>query len=357
MAKIINKVGALSTLKKELEKRNVTQFNSIKEIKEFEQTYEQQIEDVENETRLKHKSNLESMSNELDSLVSLIESKRAIVEEVLNDRISELNQRIQVLRNRKNNALQQFIVSLRVFSLRRNIRKVQKSRANLLERRTIREIRRQAHLKSQLDELNNNFETIINRDAEKLIRHIRHAKASIDELYPLILGSIGESMVSTKLSSLPQHYVVINNVNIKLKTPIYLPSEKDRIFSFQIDHVVVGPGGVFAIETKHWGQDSIESRDLFSPVKQVRRSGYALFKLINDATNSGFIRLDDYWGDRAISVRNMIVFTASSVQKKYKHVKLSSLASMNGYIQYFDEGLANGDVDKIVSYLLNRCMK
>ena len=354
MAKVINKVGALSTLKKELGKRNVTQFNSVKEIKEFEQTYAQQIDNVEHEARRKHEAKLESMSTELDNLATQIQSKRAIVEEVLNDRISELNQRIQVLSTQKNTALQHFISILRIFSLRKKIRNVKRSRTNLLERRTRRDIKQQDHLKVQFDELKNNFETIVHKDAEKLIRRIRHAKASIDELYPLILGSIGESMVSTKLSSLPQNYVAINNVNIKLNTPIYLPSEKDRIFSFQIDHVVVGPGGVFAIETKHWGQESIESRDLFSPVKQIRRSGYALFRVINNATDNGFISLDDSWGDRAISVRNMIVFTASSVQKKYKHVKLSDLASMNGYIQYFDEGLASGDVNKIVSYLVNR---
>ncbi len=356
MAKIINKVGALSTLKTELEKRYITQFHSVKDIKEFERTYDQQLEDVEKDIRLKLKTKLESISAELDGLITLIQSKQAIVEEVINDRISELDERIKLLSTQKNNALQQFITSLRVSSLHRKIRKIEKGRANLIERRTKREIRQQYHLKEQFDELNNNFEAIVNRDAEKHIRRIRHAKTSIDELRPIILGSIGESMVSSKLSSLADNYVAINNVNIELSNPIYLPSENDRIFSFQIDHVVVGPGGVFAIETKHWGQESIASRDLFSPVKQVRRSGYALFRVINNATDNGFIRLDDSWGDRAISVRNMIVFTASFVQKKYKHVKLSDLASMNGYIQYFDEGLAIGDVNKIVSYLVNRCM-
>lgn len=356
MAKIINKVGALSNLKLELDKRDINQFQSVKDIKEFEQTYQQQIENVQSDIRSRLKSKVDTISTELDGLTTQIQSKQKIAEEVINDRISDLKDRIKQVNTQKDNAFQRFITILRVFSLRRKVRKIEKGRTNLIERRTIRELRKQNRLKKQFDELNNNFEPIANRDADKHIRRIKHAKVSIDELRPLILGSIGESMVSSKLSSLPDNYVAINDVSIKLTKPIYLPSEKDRIFSFQIDHVVVGPGGVFAIETKHWGQESIASRDLFSPVKQVRRSGYALFRVINDATESGFIRLNDYWGDRAISVRNMIVFTASSVQKKYKHVKLSSLASMNGYIQYFDEGLATGDVDKIVSYLLNRCM-
>lgn len=355
MAKIINKVGALSNLKRELDKRNINQFQSVKDIKEFEQTYQQQIENVQSDIRSRLKLKLDTISIELDELNKLIQYKQKIAEEVINDRTSELKDRIKKVRTSRDNAFQQFIAILRVFSLRRRVRKIEKGRANLIKRRTIREIRKHNCLKEQFDELNNNFESIVNRDADKHIGRIKHTKASIDELRPLILGSIGESMVSSKLLSLPDNFVAINDVSIKLTKPIYLPSEKDRIFSFQIDHVVIGPGGVFVIETKHWGQESIASRDLFSPVKQVRRSGYALFRVINDATESGFIRLNDYWGDRDISVRNMIVFTASSVQKNYKHVKLSSLASMNGYIQYFDEGLTNGDVDKIVSYLLKRC--
>jgi len=188
---------------------------------------------------------------------------------------------------------------------------------------------------------------------DKHVRRIKHTKASIDELRPVILGSIGESMVSSTLSALPDSYVAINDVDIQLSKPIFYPSENDRIFSFQIDHVVVGPGGVFAIETKHWGQESISNRDLFSPVKQVRRSGYALFRVINNAINNGLISLDDSWGDRAVSVRNIIVFTASLVKEKYKYVKFLDLASLNGYIQWFDEGLATADVDKIVSYLID----
>ena len=132
MAKVINKVGALSTLKTELEKRNISQFNSVKEIREFESIYEQRIDAVEKEIRLKHKTKLESISSELSGLVTLIQSKRATVEEVLNDRISELNKGIQLLNAQKDNTFQQLIARLRVFSLRRKIRKIRKSRANLI---------------------------------------------------------------------------------------------------------------------------------------------------------------------------------------------------------------------------------
>ncbi len=88
-------------------------------------------------------------------------------------------------------------------------------------------------------------------------------------------------------------------------------------------------------------------------MKQVRRSGYALFRMINN----GLISPSDSWGDRAVSVHNIIVFTAAQVKQKYQHVRLLDLASLNGYIQWFDEGLARADVDRIVSYVESRCIK
>jgi len=50
-------------------------------------------------------------------------------------------------------------------------------------------------------------------------------------------GAVGECMVSDVLSALSDEYWVINDITTD---------------SGNLDHVVVGPTGVFAIETKHW---------------------------------------------------------------------------------------------------------
>lgn len=351
MARIINPVGSLSALKKQLDKRNVTQFHSIKDINEFERTYTQRIENARDEIRGKLKSQRETVSAELNRLIPVERSQQAKAEEEVNQQISKVNDRIASLEKHRHGVLQRIATHIVVSVLHRRIRQIENGRADYIETITKKERTERIHLNARLNELTNDFEETVNREVEKQVRFLRHTKASIDELRPFILGSIGESMVSSSLSSLPDSYVVINNVHIQLFEPIPYPSENDRILSFQIDHVVVGPGGVFAVETKHWGQESISNHDLFSPVKQIRRSGYALFRTIN----SGLISLSGSWADRAISVRNIIVFTATAVNEKYQHVKLLDLASLNGYIQWFDEGLAPADVDRIASYIQGRC--
>ena len=354
MAKIINKVGALSTLRKELVKRNIRQFHSIKDIKEFERSYAQQLKDVEVEIRHKLKSRQESISAELDGLIPIIRTKRANAIEEVNERISRTKKRINSLEIQKEESQQRFLIQILVSWHRLKMFLIENGRTRYIQRSFRKERIKQANLTKRFNKLNDNFEDIVNADADKLVRPIKRTKASIDELRPLILGSIGESMVSSKLSSLPDGYIAINDVYIKLSKPIFYPAENDKIFSFQIDHVVVGPGGVFAIETKHWGQDSISNRDLFSPVKQIRRSGHALYIMIKSAVDNGLIRLHGSWGNRAVSVRKIIVFTASSVKEKYEYVKLLDPASLNGYIKWFDEELSAADVKRIVSYLVTR---
>ena len=53
------------------------------------------------------------------------------------------------------------------------------------------------------------------------------------------MGDIGEKVVADSLDTLPQDYFVFNDVN--------LPKSQGNI-----DHVVVGPNGIFVIETKNY---------------------------------------------------------------------------------------------------------
>ena len=57
--------------------------------------------------------------------------------------------------------------------------------------------------------------------------------------------------------------------------------ENHKIFSVQIDHLLICQSGVFLLETKNWSKRSIKNLDLRSPVEQILRTSYALFVLLN----------------------------------------------------------------------------
>lgn len=84
-------------------------------------------------------------------------------------------------------------------------------------------------------------------------------------------GARGEEIVAALLATLPSGYHVFHDVAIGE--------------SGGIDHVVIGPNGLFVIETKCWsGQVTLEGGNVLfngtlpsrSPIEQVRSSAYAL---------------------------------------------------------------------------------
>jgi hypothetical protein len=96
-------------------------------------------------------------------------------------------------------------------------------------------------------------------------------------VYGFFKGARGEEMSASSLARLPIEWTVFNGV--------IMPTGED------IDHVVVGPQGVFVIETKHWsgevdlvnGEILANGRSLTinkSPIAQVRRSTKAIEAVI-----------------------------------------------------------------------------
>ncbi len=111
-----------------------------------------------------------------------------------------------------------------------------------------------------------------------------------------------------ELSNLPDTYIVINDYKLEFSRPMYDRNNDDRIYSIQIDHVVVGPTGLYLVETKNWSRDSMENPELFSPIKQFKRSNFAIFVLLNQAVGRGDIdNFSNHWGDRRMSPKNILL--------------------------------------------------
>lgn len=352
MAKIINTVGSLSILKLELEKRNIRQFHSLEEIQQFENTYNQQLSDVPVVSKVALQAEIKSIQNDIASIDEVLLSKKKKVEEDIDKKIVCINGRINYLRTQKKHVLIKIISPFVIYFLHRRINRIEYGRNKRVLQAVRFEGKKKEQFEKRLAELNKDFDAILEKKIDENSHRIKYVKETVDGLRPLILGVIGESKVSRTLSLLPDGYVVINDVYIELQKPIYYREEDDRIFSFQIDHLVIGPTGVFVVETKHWGQSTINSCDLFSPVKQIKRSNYALFRLLNYAIQNHMIDVShSSWGDRTVSVRNILALTASTVKEKFQHVKVLDTGSLNSYIQWFDKELSSQDVEALVSYV------
>jgi hypothetical protein len=96
-------------------------------------------------------------------------------------------------------------------------------------------------------------------------------KASVRRWSRWFLGRTGESKVTEALKSLPDEYVVLND--------IVLPDRKGNV-----DHLLIGPNGVFVIETKNYSgfvkceeeQWFVNGHRIRSLSKQAKRNSMAV---------------------------------------------------------------------------------
>lgn len=92
-------------------------------------------------------------------------------------------------------------------------------------------------------------------------------------------GAKGEELVLDALRALPDDFTIISDVNMDLGRSVrWRARPGTRVRRAQIDHVVVGPGCVFLLETKNWSTDTV-SRSAVLPFEQVSRAAYVFYLL------------------------------------------------------------------------------
>lgn len=171
----------------------------------------------------------------------------------------------------------------------------------------------------------------------------------------LFYGAEGEERVSRELSNLPDTYTVINDYRLEFSPPVYDRNNDDRIYSIQVDHVVVGPTGLYLVETKNWSRDSVENVELFSPIRQLKRSNFAIFVLLNQAVEGGDIdNFSNHWGDRRISPKNILCLINHRPTQEFQYVKTLSEHQITHYVGNQRQTFSQMEVKSLAEYLLSR---
>jgi hypothetical protein len=115
-------------------------------------------------------------------------------------------------------------------------------------------------------------------------------------------GAKGEELVARELGFLSDEYTVFHDITIRLP--------RTAGGSANLDHIVVGPNGVFAIETKNWSDSvTISNGELLyagqkptrPPLEQVKTAANALREFLRLETN-----LD-------LSIRPVLCFASDSL--------------------------------------------
>lgn len=354
MSRTYNTIGSLTTLKSHLKENDISDFKSLKEVIDFQSSFA-----ISRQQLINHHKNLieeeKTLLNvELKGLETAIESQRKQTEQILTDEIEKLKQKLNIsISHTPTNFFQKITKISRLWNFERKI----KNKENKFDSDVKSTI---SNLIDNYQEKSNRYQFITSNVDEAVKQSVHHSlselerkKAVIDNLNSFIYGALGEQKVVKALENLSDEYVLINDFSVSFFPAIYNRQENDYIKSVQIDHILVARSGIFLIETKNWSEKSLGNLSLRSPVQQIRRTSFVLFKLLNNEMSNYHLRLDrHHWGDKKISIKNLIVMTNTKPQEEFQYVKVLTLNELLGYINYFKPTFSINETQKIADFIL-----
>lgn len=352
MARIIGELGSEKVLIKELKKLEIYSLNSLDDVEDHIKNSHSKIQLLKKEKRNKILREIEDLKLQYDKSTQDLATKRT-------ERLDELNLERDTLENKlKELRIPSSNIFMRIFGKIRHWRSFQ--RLKRLEVKFDEEVAKPfkrlsekiLDLEASIRYLENNTDKEINKRISYQLSDKESIDKALKQVEKWLIGALGERKVVQTLAELPDSFIVINDVVLKFEPP--LRTENGLRYQCQVDHVVIGPTGIFNIETKYWSERSIQNLDLRSPVDQIKVTGKGLWRELNSAIRKRHIKLNGHhWGETKIGVRNILAMVGAMPNADFQRVKLLSVDRLVGYIEYFDPVFERAEVEEIV-YWFNK---
>ncbi|GAH10556.1 unnamed protein product, partial [marine sediment metagenome] len=108
------------------------------------------------------------------------------------------------------------------------------------------------------------------------VSQLHKAREIIEKNQQFFESALGETAVIKELRKLPETYYILNEVELSFFRSIRWKKYGEYVKSCKIDHIVVGPTGIFLIETKNGSLQTMQTEKT-TPHKQIQRAGYIFF--------------------------------------------------------------------------------
>jgi|GEM_PF-262692 len=352
MATVYNQIGSLTELLSKCSYKGIN-FNSFKEIIEFLNNYKSSLKHSKEKAKEDLNKEIENLKSVLNDVLAKYELKNKAICDLLDKQLAELDLLLSIPQDNSSNPFKLLFYRCRFF---RNTKKREYLSSNY-------EKEKDKYLKStneaikeiqeRLGDRESNYDKWVEKLSNEYISRSNYIHSVLMENSAFVYGAKGEHIAVEELKRLPDSSSIINNVCYKFRKAVHDRKNDDWIYSAQVDHVVVGPTGIFLIETKNWSMESTVNKDLFSPVKQINRSGHAIYIVLNDAIEKGHLgALNKQWGAKRVSVRKIILLTGHKPNAEYQFVKLLNLSEIRNYITQGETIFNNEEVKALVEYFL-----
>lgn len=349
MCRVYNKNAPFDNIIEHLKRNHINKFQTLHEILEYHKNYSILVNTLFADHKIlieKEQLNLNTEIPEIQSSIDIVTTETRIQ---IESQIALLQQKITFLEKEKYPVLLRPYKYLQLTSLKYKAHRILKTKGKNIKKSVIEESRTLNIKQARLEFITDNISEAVKLSCKSELNELVYCKNVINDAMPLIQGAIGELKVIHELEKLNDSYTLFNDYKCSFHPPIYYQDENDHIMSIQADHIVIAQSGVFLIETKNWSVESMNNPSLRSPVKQIRRTGYALFCILNNSRT--FSWLAHEWGNVKVPVRNIIVFINNKPSEEFQFVKTLNLKELQGYLTSFKPVFTPEQADSITSYL------
>lgn len=355
MCKVYNEIGCLKDIKSHLYSHGLYEYNSVKELINFQSNYPHLRQEIISNHVLSIEHEKITLDNELASLDVLIKQKRFEIKRHLYYKVKNLKQHINHLSSKYLSGVSKIInfFKIAVTNLKIGYYKLFFNIKTQLSTHTLAKIHHEK--RNRFLHIDSNFQDAVLESGSAQIQELDKKKKVIDQINSSIYGALGEQKVIKKLSELSDDYILINDYRCSFSPAIYNKQENDHIQSIQVDHILVAPSGVFVIETKNWSAQSLANTNFYSPISQVKRTNFALYIMLSGKISKwNFFLNRHHWGNRKIPIRNLVVFVNNKPSNHFQYVKVLSIDQLLSYVRYFEPCFSTDETKKIADYLLNQ---
>jgi len=251
---ILGESGSEEFLKNRLLRKGLGGFDSFEDIQYFKRNFSTILNSSSKEERKKLNSIIETLKNEGERLKKDLDKKKLKLQDSLTQEKEELM--AKPLDSKE----------------KRRLKKINKTLEKKLEKPFKKDIKQIK--KTEKEHVHR--EKTLEKSVEKSVKHLHKAHDVIEKDKEFFVGAIGETATIKELKRLPKTYYIINEAKLSFTRSIRWKKYREYVKSCKIDHVVVGPTGIFLIETKNWSPQRMQTAS-FSPHKQINRAGYIFF--------------------------------------------------------------------------------
>ncbi|RZK14773.1 MAG: NERD domain-containing protein, partial [Flavobacterium sp.] len=297
MCIVYNSIGSLREIKSHLNRNGINDFHSVKELLNFQKSYS-----VTRQHILSNHSNLieqekSTLREEIANLNDHIRVKRSECEQLLQLELNELEQQLEKFPSTQPNIFKKFTSYLAKRRIRKKIKENKRYFDFRIDQAGQEFTELLAKCTNRYQYIISHFEKAVDQSSLSQLQDLDRKKRVIEEVNSSIYGAIGEQKVVRELQNLSDDYILINDFTCSFQPPIYYRQGNEHIKTIQIDHLLISPAGVFLIETKNWSEKSLNSVNLRSPIEQIKRASFALFKILSAGGLSSTLVLNEHhWG-------------------------------------------------------------